>query len=160
MTGRPTLRVNPFGSTSGRPGRGPIAFQLIGRAKRSGIGKDRPREGSRAVGELVLFDAEGAQDAEVEVGHAGFPLAPVGAVPKTQGGAASDERGQVGWVVGGAGAAAVEDDGVVEQCALAVFAIVELLEKMGKLATEEQVVPGEIQLARLVAGVGQVVVCG
>ena len=34
---------------------------------------------------------------------------------KTHGGAASDERGQVGGVVGGAGAAAVEDDGVVEQ---------------------------------------------
>ena len=89
---------------------------------RSGFSEHRSGQGSGAVGEQVLFDADSAQDAEVEVGHAGFALAPVGAVPEAHGGAAGDERGEVGGVVGGAGTAAEEDDGVVEQGALAVFA--------------------------------------
>jgi hypothetical protein len=83
-----------------------------------------------AVGEGFLLDPEAVENAEENVGHLGVAVAPVLAVLEAHVGAASDEGREVFGQMRGAGAGAVEDDGVVEQVAFVFLVALEALEKV------------------------------
>ena len=67
--------------------------------------------------------------------------------------AARDQRGQIGGVVGGAGATAKQHDGVVEHRAINVSVRLQPRKEPGDLLAEEQVVFGERELSIFVASV-------
>ena len=60
--------------------------------------------------------------------------------------------------MGGAGSAAVEDNGVVEKIALVFLVALKTLEEVGQLLTQETVILGEIKLPVFVLSMGKVMV--
>ena len=66
--------------------------------------------------------------------------------------AAGDQGWQVARVMRGAGAAAKQDNCIVEYGSLSVFVVVQFAEEMRDLLAEEKVVLGKSQLPIFVAG--------
>ena len=73
-------------------------------------------------------------------------------------GTSGDEGREVLGIMGGAGSAAVEYDGVVEKIALVFLVALEALEEVGQLLAQEAIVLGEIELTIFVLSMGKVMV--
>ena len=114
--------------------------------------KDRATQRRCAVGERIKLNIHGTQHAEVHVGHSCFAVAPVGTVLQAKVCAAGDECWQILWIVRCAGTASKQNDGVVQNTAVAVFVFRKSIEEMKQLLAEELVVFGKFQLPVLVAG--------
>jgi len=94
-----------------------------------------------AVAEFFGFYAEGVEHGDVHVGEADFVFVELAemAVLETHVFATGEDEGVVFGEVSGAGGAAVHDEGVVENTALAFGGFLELLEEVGKVLVHELV---------------------
>ena len=82
----------------------------------------------------------GAQDAQVDVGHARAAALPVLPVLQPHIGAARHEGGKIDVFVGGAGATAKEHDGIVQDTAVVVLELIHSTQEVGHLLAQEMVV--------------------
>ena len=106
--------------------------------------EDGGGEGAGAVGEAGGGDVQRVEDAEVHVGHRQAVASPVMAMLQAHGGTTGQQCRQVGGVVGGAGATAIEDDCVFQETTVAVSITRQLTEEMSDLFAEETVVLGKL----------------